>query len=42
MKFLISALALKALIYAALGLAFLGLVVLLTLLYKDFKNRSIW
>lgn len=42
MQVLISSTALQTLIYAALGMAALGLVILLVLLFRDFRNGAIW
>lgn len=37
-----SALFLSALVYVALGMSGLGVVILLTLLVRDFKDNNIW
>lgn len=42
MQYLISAAALKYLIFGALGLAALGLLILMVLLFRDWNNKSIW
>ena len=42
MQYLISVTALKFLIFGALGLAALGLLILLVLLFRDWRNKSIW
>lgn len=42
MQYLIPATALKFLILGALGLAALGLIILLVLLLRDWKNKSVW